>query len=75
MAHPKTFAIVLEEFKQRATGKDPFGPITDIKRFYESLEETERSRFATYLSSLARDKFWADYITMFDQWREEKSLA
>ncbi len=75
MVHPKTFALILEEFRQRYTGKMPFGPVDDLRQFYESLEESERLRFLAYLSSVAQDEFWKPYIQMFDQWREEDSLG
>lgn len=57
MAHPKTFALILEEFRQKATGKDPFGPFADLQQFYESLEKSQRPEFLNYFSSLAHDEF------------------
>jgi hypothetical protein len=71
MTHPKTFALILEEFKQRATGKIPFGPVDDLQQFYESLEIIERARFLKFLSGMAQDEFWTPFITMFDEWRNE----
>jgi hypothetical protein len=74
MTHPKTFALILEEFRQRATGKIPFGPVDDLQQFFESLEKTERASFLKFLSGMAQDEFWGSYITMFDEWRNQNHL-
>jgi hypothetical protein len=72
MVHLKTYALILEEFRQKATGKVPFGPVDDLQQLYESLNESERPRFLAHLDTVALDQFWSPFVKMFKEWREKR---
>ena len=62
----------LSEYRAKATGKDPFGPWTDLNDFYAQLPtEEERAILLAVLKEKQADSFWKDFIKLF---LDEKGL-
>ena len=59
------FELKLSEYRARYSGKDPFGPCSDLKRLYSSLNESEKLIMDSVLQERVNDPFWKDFIVMF----------
>jgi hypothetical protein len=59
----------LAEYRARHTGKDPFGPWTDLKSLYASLDAQGRQVMLMVLSERREDSFWKDFIQLFERGR------
>lgn len=55
----------LRQFRLRHTGKDPFGPWTDLKELYRSLKEDDRPLLVARVKALVNDDFWGDFARLF----------
>jgi len=69
MLTKKDIELRFSEFQSRHTGKDPFGPLTDITNLYQSLSPTEQGLFQQVLASKREDRFWRDFIRLFEKER------
>jgi hypothetical protein len=67
MTTKKKIELKLGEFRARHTGKDPFGPWTDLNKLYASLDDTERKVFDEVLQEKRTDTFWQEFIELFEQ--------
>lgn len=54
----------LSEIRSRHTGRDPFGPWTDLKQLHADLLGEERTEFLKLLRELQQDSFWRDFISL-----------
>jgi hypothetical protein len=64
--------LKLGEYRARHTGKDPFGPWTDLKRLNESLDLQEREILDQVLNEKKTDVFWGEFIELFRQERKTR---
>jgi hypothetical protein len=67
MIQKEDIELKLSEYRARHTGKDPFGPWTDLKRLHESLDSDGRIILAQVLADNKSDEFWKDFIALFEQ--------
>ncbi len=63
----------LSEFRCRQTGKDPFGPLTDLQQLAKGLSPAQQTIFEELLEALSSDEFWKDFIRMFRDGTESHS--
>jgi hypothetical protein len=55
----------LSEYRMRQTGKDPFGPYSDLKYLFSILKEDENKILLSILNERREDPFWKTFIDMF----------
>jgi len=67
MTTKNNIELKLGEFRARHTGKDPFGPWTDLKKLYASLDDADREVFEEVLQEKRTDTFWREFIGLFEQ--------
>jgi len=67
MLHKKDIELKLAEYRVRHTGKDPFGPWSDLKRLHESLDPDGQAVLAQVLKEKKEDPFWRDFIDLFER--------
>ena len=63
----KDIEMKLGEYQARHTGKDPFGPLTDLKDLYASLDSDGKKIMKEVLETKKEDSFWKDFISLFEQ--------
>ena len=73
MISNKEIELKLGEYRARHTGKDPFGPWTDLRRLYESLSDDGKRRLDEVLNQKLYDPFWGDFIQLFFSERKKES--
>ena len=67
MMNHQNMELKLGEFRARHTGKDPFGPWTDLKNLYSSLDSQERTIMEEVLDKKKTDGFWKEFIELFEE--------
>ena len=67
MMNKPDIELRLAEYRARHTGKDPFGPWTDLKRLHESLDPAGQAVLAQVLEEKKTDPFWMDFIELFER--------
>lgn len=67
MTTKEDIELRLGEFRARHTGKDPFGPWTDLKNLCASLDHQERAVLEAVLQEKHTDPFWGEFIALFEQ--------
>ena len=67
MMHKQDIELKLAEYRARYTGKDPFGPWSDLRRLHESLDLDEQAALAQVLKEKKEDPFWRVFIDLFER--------
>jgi hypothetical protein len=67
MTKREDIELKLGEFRARHTGKDPFGPWTDLKALHASLDAPGRVVLAEVLEAKRADPFWQEFIELFER--------
>jgi hypothetical protein len=63
MLHKKDIELKLAEYRVRHTGKDPFGPWSDLKRLHESLDPDGQAVLAQVLKEKKKTLFGGTSLT------------
>lgn len=69
MLAKRDIELKLAEYRTRYSGKDPFGPWSDLDRFYSSLSENEKLIMDSVLQERMADPFWKSFIALFYEGR------
>ena len=64
MTDRKWIELRLSEYRTRHTGKDPFGPVTDLRDLFASLDVAGQSELRSLLLDLGDDPFWSPFIML-----------
>lgn len=55
----------LSEIQSKYTGKNPYGPVSDLVELYENCTEADRATLLEELDLRIDSAFWTTYVPLF----------